>query len=179
MEYERKTCTIPMEKFLNRYVDVPSFLKYCEQCPNFGTVWSCPPYGFDPETLWQQYREVQITAIKMSFGELAGRPDAESREKAALLRRKQFHVMARELLEQETNNPGSRALLAGSCHGCSVCARKEGKPCRFPKKMRYSVESLGADVGKLLKEQFSLTLLWSKAGEIPEYGILCGGLLLP
>ena len=179
MEYERKSCTLSIGEFLSRYVDIPSFLKCCAVCPNFGSVWSCPPYNFDPESLWRSYGNIRIVCVKMDFGALAEKDDAASQEEAARMRREQFHVMEAELLRMETENPGSRALLAGSCHACAVCARKEGKPCRFPEKMRYSVESLGANVGKLTEEQFDLPLLWSKRGEIPAYGVLCGGLLLP
>ncbi len=42
------------------------------------------------------------------------------------------------------------SLSSGACLHCknAECTRLSGKPCRFQDKMRYSIESLGGNVGK-------------------------------
>ena len=71
------------------------------------------------------------------------------------------------------------ALSAGSCDVCpeGTCTRLQEDPCRNPGMMRYSVEALGGDVGKALKLYFDKEILWGKAGHMPPYFILLGGLL--
>ena len=86
--------------------------------------------------------------------------------------------MARELLAMEAEAPGSLALFAGKCDLCPVCARTEGKPCRMPERMRYSIEALGGDCSGALEKYFGETLQWSAGQRLPEQIILLGGLLL-
>ncbi|MBQ6358699.1 MAG: DUF2284 domain-containing protein, partial [Clostridia bacterium] len=87
--------------------------------------------------------------------------------------------LARELLFLEKERPGSLALLGGKCDLCPVCARTEGKPCRTPDRMRYSIESLGGDCGGALEKYFGEILQWAQGNRLPEQIILLGGLLLP
>ena len=89
--------------------------------------------------------------------------------------------MQRELFAQETDNPGSFALLPGSCHRCGDgnCSRREGLPCRDPRHLRHSLESLGGDVGRTAGELLGTPLLWVNGGRLPEYLTLVAALLLP
>ena len=43
--------------------------------------------------------------------------------------------------------------------------------------MRYSIESLGGDVGKTTKDLLGLELKWMTEGRMPEHFILVNGLL--
>ena len=38
--------SVPVSEYLDKYVDVPAFLEACKACPNYGRIWSCPPYDF-------------------------------------------------------------------------------------------------------------------------------------
>ncbi len=38
---------IPVKEYVENYVDVPTFDKACQSCPNYNHSWSCPPYDFD------------------------------------------------------------------------------------------------------------------------------------
>ena len=40
---EKKECDVKVCEYIENYVNVEEFLKYCEECPNYGNVWSCPP----------------------------------------------------------------------------------------------------------------------------------------
>ena len=38
--------------FVKEFVQVEKFLSACQQCPNYNTRWTCPPFDFDPMTIW-------------------------------------------------------------------------------------------------------------------------------
>ena len=87
--------------------------------------------------------------------------------------------MAGELFKMENQCPGSVSLSAGSCSLCGKgnCTRPSGKPCRYPEKMRYSIESLGGNVGKTVHDLLGIELEWIEEGKVPSYFVLVGGLL--
>ena len=39
---QRYQAEIPVKEYLERYVDVETFLESCRACPNYGKLWSCP-----------------------------------------------------------------------------------------------------------------------------------------
>ena len=88
--------------------------------------------------------------------------------------------MSRELMEREKEFPESVSLSAGSCDLCKEegCTRKDGKPCRYPDKLRYSIESLGGDVGRTVSKLMGYELEWVEEGKVPSYYVLVGGLLI-
>lgn len=175
---ETLTRTVPMSEFMGDLVDVPRFLGYCMDCPNHGQFWSCPPYAFDPAEVWPRYGALLLYARKLVFRKDRLFPgERRAFEKEELPKIKE--AMARELLAMEADRPGSRALFPGRCEWCESCARLAGEPCRFPEKMRYSVESLGGDCGGAIERYFGEKLQWASGNALPEQIILLGGLLLP
>ena len=46
---------IAVSDYVRDYVDVPRFLECCRACHNYSSKWSCPPYDFDPLSLWGTY----------------------------------------------------------------------------------------------------------------------------
>ena len=92
---------------------------------------------------------------------------------------REYDALYRELLDLEAAHPGSLALFPGRCEWCMSCARGEGKPCRCPDKMRYSIESLGGDCGGVLDRYFGESLQWAQGNKLPERLLFLGGLLLP
>lgn len=76
---------------------------------------------------------------------------------------------------EEANN-GSLMLGCSSCGFCKPCQKKHDKPCKYPLKMRFSIESCGVDVAKLTLKNFNIPLQWSW-DNVCEYSVVCGGLL--
>ena len=66
---------------------------------------------------------------------------------------------------------------AGRCLVCERCARRDAQPCRFPEKLRYSLESLGANVGALVADKLGAPLQWGTKDAPPEYFVLVGAML--
>lgn len=163
------TAETDINSYLDNYVKIDEFLPLCGACPNYGRLWSCQPYGFDVLGKWKEFSKLRISAYKM----LVDDPDAVK----AQLARLKADIEA-ELRREESLHEGSLCLLAGCCELCSACSRPEGQPCRQPDKMRYSIESLGGDVVKTLKDFFDIDIKWMQEGRVPDYMVLAGGLLV-
>ena len=168
------TAVVPLDEYLEDCVDIPKFLACCEVCPNYGGSWSCPPHAFDPMERWRRFSRLHL------YGRMLVPNDRGQRIEDALrtMEEEKLHVLER-MLAWEGTNPGSMALAAGSCTLCEPCARKEGLPCQYPGRMRYSIEALGGDVGLAAQRYLGYPILWIKEGALPEYLMLVGGLLLP
>lgn len=165
---EKSEAVVSVQEFLSACVDVPKFSKCCEQCRNYSSCWSCPPYDFDPVEIWQNYKTLKIFARFLvpencTANELL---DGLKQEKEKFLQ---------ELLSLERD--GAMVLSCGSCEVCSVCARTQGEKCRHPEQCRYSIESLGGDVGMTAEKYFGRPLLWMKGDNLPDYMTLIGGIL--
>lgn len=66
---ETYTAVVPVEDYIEGYVDVDTFLECCRACPNYDTVWSCPSYDFDVLSYWRKYKTLELTAVKIIFDE--------------------------------------------------------------------------------------------------------------
>jgi len=195
---ETLTAEISMEDYLRDYVDVPRFLGLCAQCSNYDNRWSCPPFDFDPLNHLKQFSAVRVIARKVSpigdwrFGEATGEStsapaqgptftgeNAENYDHVWQMLSTVKADLEAELFRMEEQFPGSQLLSGGSCYKCNQgCTRPAGLPCRHPEMMRYSIEALGGDVEKISAQLLGSPLIWSKAGELPPYYMLVGGLLL-
>ena len=169
------TGTLPMSEMLEKYVDVEKFLGYCGQCPRCGQTWSCPPYDFDPAAVWPQYEALTLYAVQVF-------PESDEAKAAALADVEMFLRPYRTafdalLEEKERETPNSLRLNAGRCLVCARCARRDEKPCRFPEKLRYSLESLGANVGALAAYKLGAPLQWGTKDAPPEYFVQIGAVL--
>ncbi len=169
IDIEKYRAEADMEDFIASYVRPEEFIRQCEACPNFGRLWSCPPYAFDVLEFWKGFGRIKIAAYKIKSD---GDPERLRRDLAETKK-----ALGEELEAEAAKRPGSASLAAGCCELCPACSRPEGGPCRHPQKMRYSLESLGADVVKALRDLFGIELQWMKDGKPPEYLVLAGGLL--
>ena len=183
-EVTRMEASIDVADYYASYVDPPRFLAFCRQCTAYGKVWSCPPYDFSVEELWQSYERMLLLGRKLTFTPELCRRRYDSSQMQQLLADtllREREDMERELFELEAAHPGSIALLPGSCHRCGDgnCSRTAGLPCRDPQHLRHSLESLGGDVGRTAEELLGFSLLWSSEGRLPAYLCLIAALLLP
>lgn len=169
-------------EYMAACVDVAKFVRFCEQCPGYGGIWSCPPFSFSAEAFWRSYQTLLLYGKKIVLPpslleRTFEKEELEARYRAIFAPVKQGILS--ELFALEREYPGSMALSAGSCGECDPCARKEGLPCRKPGVMRHSIESLGGDVARTLELYFGETLLWAREGRLPAHFFLLGGLLKP
>lgn len=168
---ERFETETDIDSYIKGYVDIEHFLECCKECPNYGNRWACPPYDFDPMDIWTAYDRLLIAGYRLTFSE----DRTEEEMTKALWEVKQ--KLSEELYAEEERFPGSRSLSAGTCQLCGKCTRPEGKPCRYPDKMRYSIESIGGNVGKTISKLCGIEIEWIEEGKLPEHFVLVGGLL--
>lgn len=173
MKIETYEKEIKVADYIEGYVCVEEFLEMCKACENFEQKWSCPSYDFDPvEDYWKKFETLLVVGKKMVFEE------GEKETWQTLIEETQ-DALTKELYERENTVPGSQSLSAGSCRICGRdnCARKNGEPCRFPEQLRYSIESLGGNVGLTCTKLLGVPLQWMEEGKVPDYFVLVGGLL--
>ena len=172
MKTETFEKTITIEEYLKEYVNVEEFLGYCKACKNYEKIWACPSYDFDPEDYWKKYQYIKVVGKKIYTENM----DSEEWKSVYL---EEKHRLSEELYQMENEKPGSISLCAGSCDLCleAGCTRATGKPCRYPDKMRYSIESLGGNVGLTVSKLLSIEIKWMEENSLPEYFVLVGGLL--
>lgn len=170
----------PVSDFVKTCVDVPRFLACCKECPNYNKRWPCPPYVFSVEVLWKQYTNILLYEEKV-YVDSALRGSVYLQEEINEIIRELLTPVKKEMTEDlfalEAKYPGSRALFAGTCDLCTICAKELNNQCFHPEKMRYSIEALGGNVAKAVHLYFDDTILWAKDGQLPDYFILLGGLL--
>ena len=173
MDYtlERFETETDIDSYIEDYVDIEHFLECCKACPNYANRWACPPYDFDPMDIWKAYDRLLIAGYRLTFSE----DRTEEEMTKALWEVKQ--KLSEELYAEEKKQPGSRSLSAGTCQLCRECSKPEGKPCRYPDQMRYSIESIGGNVGRTISKLCGIEIEWIEEGRLPEHFVLVGGLL--
>ncbi len=179
-EIEDKERDVELKGFIADCVDVERIKSYCKECPRYCKVWSCPEHDFDPFLYWKLFSGLRIYFRKLILPEELTCLSLSKEEQAKIIdaiffkERKHFNDQLRAL-----ETPESISLHVGHCDVCGKenCARRIGKPCRFPKKKRYSMESLGADVMIVSEKYFGEKLQWTTPDKLPEFFSLVGGIL--
>ncbi len=173
MKIETFEKTIGVPEYIEGYVNVEEFLECCKACENYGRKWCCPPYSFEPvEDYWKKFDNLYVVGKKMIL-------EKEEKDNWENLMEQVKNQLTEVLFAEEEKHPGSKSLSAGSCHICGRdnCSKTSGQPCRFPDKMRYSLESLGGNVGLTASRLLGIELQWIEEGKVPDYFVLVGGLL--
>ena len=173
------TNSLPMSEFIKRYQDQEKFMAYCKECPNYNTLWSCPPLQFDANELLQDFGHINLIAVKVIYEEETIK-SADTPEKVKEVTTNSLREVKTKLADTvlglECEFPGSIGLASGGCHLCEHCSRLEDLPCRIPKKMRYSLDSFGFDLTAITAELLQIELQWPKNG-LPEYYTLIHALM--
>ncbi|SDG72899.1 DUF2284 domain-containing protein [Propionivibrio dicarboxylicus] len=151
-----------------RHYDVNRIQGYCRDCGMYGKFWSCPPFDSQPLAALPEWTH----AVLIMWQTAVSTPD----DMNALIA--QFQAARRHLGEIliGCERPGTTAIIAGQCFGCSDCVRARGADCCAPARMRYSLESLGFDVSTLTEELLGHRLAWA-ADKTPDTLTLVGALL--
>ena len=172
---------LPLADFRARYQDRARFLPYCRACPNYQTVWSCPPFSFDVDEYLAPFRRVRVVCMKIHLAsaliEAADTPEKVKDTGWRIVVYVKKRIEAR-LRAEEQKTPGSRALSSGGCNLCANCTRTAGAPCRAPERMRYSLDALGFDLSAITEDLFGIRILWCR-DRLPAYFTLIHALLLP
>lgn len=165
------THKLPVSKLVSEFRDVDRFMGLCRACPNFGKMWSCPPFESLPPILDSKTAQCRLFLYEIDIP-----PSESSIGRLSQQEIRRIYDSARaeidpKLLDLGRKSPsGSLVLLGGSCANCPLpkCARLENKPCPRPESMRPSLESLGFDVVAIAKKIFGADLEWATVSKTPQ-----------
>lgn len=169
---EAYTADISVADYIGNYRDEARFLRLCQECPNYGNSWGCPPFDYDTETFLQQYKNAHLIALKLTFAD-RDIPVTQTQE-IIMPARKYLDII---LLGLEKKYGGRGFSYVGTCLYCKgrECARRFNRPCLHPELVRPSLEAYGFDIGRTLSELFGIELKWGHDGKLPPYLVLVGG----
>ncbi|KYH34750.1 hypothetical protein CLTEP_13490 [Clostridium tepidiprofundi DSM 19306] len=148
---------------------------YCKQCPDYNKFWSCPVFNFSEKEYIKKYTYAYIISAKLYTKEAHSNND-ESQNDINLYYNSLRKIFDKKLLELEKNYENTVSLFAGRCYICEKCSKILNKPCIHPEYMRYSLESLGIEVTKIVEDILNDKILWSQYSK-QEYILLVGALL--
>lgn len=155
--FERDVST---DELLSRFFDESVSSELCKSCGNYGAKWSCPPFETPPE-----YRK--FAAVRLMLRRVAATgsiEDAYDSERAGF----DAEILAAE------SSLGGMGMYAGSCIICGKCVRVCGVACLHPDKMRTSLEAVGFDVSKIVREIFGVGIEWGSDPRKPRFATLLG-----
>ena len=167
-----KQVTLAASELIARYRDVERIGAFCRQCSGYGKKWNCPPFDFDPCIVSDGFKTATVMGTTIEFDEPT-RVACTTAEQSSAVGRKAMEEVWKDVLprlyEMERQSPGSRCFTF-RCSLCPQgCTRPEGKPCRHPDMMRYSLESVGFDIVAMTRDLLGINLEWSTDGSLPRH----------
>lgn len=111
-----------------------SMRRYCEEnlCGNYGKNYACPPDCGTTEEMERKIRGYKRALVLETVQQLENLMDSEAIKAA-----RAYHnqISGNFIRKIQTEQIGGMAVMAGPCSACKVCAKAEGKPCRFPEQV--------------------------------------------
>lgn len=174
-------------------------VEFCKSCNNYMRNHSCPDFEFLPEEYLQPYEQMMVILTEIDSKDINGNMEYfkkvvnESNEAnryghsgdfeseflnllSIYIFEKTKKYMSRRILQYESKIKGSLGLFPGSCSLCGVCEKEYNRVCKYPDKMRYSLEALGFMVSDFYNNVFNQELKWS-LGELPDKLTTCSAIL--
>lgn len=150
-----------------KYFDGEQIKQACKEgCPNYKRKWSCPPFSKTFLNIKKKYSSACLLCFSTKM-------ESYSDIKNKYLAVKAANVTLKSLIEKCARNiemyTKGYSLLTGSCRLCKPCQYKINLPCRYPNKMRYSMEATGLNVQKLCLDFLNHHLLWYENKKLPKY----------
>jgi predicted metal-binding protein len=154
---------IPIKTLIDASYEPLRVLGYCKSCPNYNRNYSCPDHAFSTEHYLNRFEYALI--VKHSLMLPQGLLQAD------------FFLSSRRridpLLMKLENHFQAEALLPGCCHNCHTdCSKLTFEDCCHPELRRYSLESLGIDINKMLQAFFAVPLQFLDDRITLVYGFL-------
>lgn len=141
---------------LNKYMDFDYFTGLCKDgCPHYDLSYTCPPNS--PKFI-EYTKNYEYSLVIVMYMNIDSHNSIETVH--PYLRR----VLSDLLIPLEKKFNG---LLSdgGRCRYCNKCAYVEDLPCRYPDKIRFSMEAMGIDLDKVCKDILNHSILWNENNE--------------
>ncbi len=158
-------------------------LGFCKACNNYGINYSCPKFDFSTLDWLSRFRHALLILTVVPTEALAAQRDLLNSRQYQSPTYQKYHKstdgnlytrlsmyafdqikdkLNRRLLALEALDDSVVSIPPGSCSYCQICAKKGGKPCLHPAKLRYSLEALGFLVSELLDVFFDYQIDWAR-----------------
>lgn len=127
------------------------FRQFCEMnyCGNYDNNYSCPPSCGEPEALKEKALGFSKALVLQTITPVKDiMDDAETK----VIKHRHNEMTWKLIHGVEGEIPEYLPAMAGPCQLCSPCAKKEGKPCKFPKKRASCLSAFCIQVDALAKE---------------------------
>lgn len=125
------------------------FRQMCQSnaCGMYGRSWMCPPDVGDIEELIDHAKRYQRMLVYQTVDTLEDSYDIEGMLAAG----QRINALTQRVRTELGGyfGPDAVYLGEGGCRICRVCAKREGKPCRFPDRALASLEAYGVNVSRL------------------------------
>ncbi len=163
----------------------PSF-----KCPFYGHSWSCPPNSPYLEKVLSTYNEFYLIYSMFDLESYIKKEKERTNRseffiKNMFLLTKSFELNDLEdefdkfLAQYDKNYKKNLLLYDGTCKYCKIqslgkCTFDSGESCRFSTKMRYSMESIGIEVIKTVRDlKPNLTIEYPSNKYSYRFGLAC------
>lgn len=127
----------------------PEFRAMCQSnaCGMYGKCWTCPPYVGESKALITEAKSYHTAVVYQTVSPLEDSYDIEGMLAAGSRQNKLTQAVQALILE--AGETRFLHLGAGGCRRCTVCAKADEQPCRFPKEALASLEGYCIDVSRL------------------------------
>lgn len=154
--------------------DKDKFSEACKiGCKNYNKKWSCPPCS--PSFANMKHKKHFLVIMLRIDGKYFSDCTEWMKLKAinSILKPK-----IENIVKGLANKHNGYEYISGACRKCKNCAKKINEPCKYPDKLRYSLESVGIDCNKLVEKTLNEKLCWYNKGGKYEYGSVVGAVEL-
>lgn len=162
MVYNLKTRKVAVAELLP-FLKKKTVLDLCMQCPNFDMLWSCPPFVPDFEKFAAKYKYVEVLLFWAETTQFS------EEENPAIACYEFLKEENRKYVLQLEEEKSGRAVFSFSCDLCSKCKKREEKPCKKPKKMRFNITAFGFMTEDLSNVLMNHRVSWSRDGKEAQY----------
>ncbi len=165
--------TTTVDEIVGHHYAPEQLMLCCQECPQYGMTWKCPPFDCNPRERLVKYRFITMVMARITI------EDRINISRASEVLNPVKQRLHQVLLQAEGAIGDAYALLlAGGCDVCAEpCARLENKPCRQPSFVRPSLEGWGINVTTVANEIFGTPIEWGMDGFLPRHTTLVGALL--
>ena len=163
----------------NAIIFDPKVQSYCNnpkfKCPYYGHSWACPPEAPYLEDEIMKYENFYLIYTKLNL-----KNDSRKENRKKYNYNKMRKIMEREMekfiiLHQNKFNE-IRILWDGHCRICEKenlkCSIDDDSPCRYPDKIRYSMEAVGINVSQTVKN-VDIDIEWPPVNHVYRFGLVC------
>ena len=141
---------------LSKYMDFNYFTELCKSgCPHYNLNYTCPPNSPKFDDYTKNFKYSLVIALYINLDE-----DKTIDTLHSYLRK----VLSDILIPLEKKFNG---LLTdgGRCKYCKKCTYINNLPCRYPEKIRFSMEAMGIDLNKVCKDILDHSIVWDEGSE--------------